>query len=359
MLYAVFMSSAVLLAILAFLGEEFDISVFGRIRFRIILFALSLYVFSLFLNSVRTVLLLKLFGARMRFRDSFVNILLMQYLNFLTPFAAGGQPFQIYDLTKRGVELTTAAAVIITRYVVTSTSLLVLSFYFLPRYWRTFFNIPGIGVIAFLGAFFTFALLILLVTLSYSRFLLSRLVSLVTRPAFMKRILARAFSCGKEEVKGRLWRKFEEFNTHMVWIWKKGPLNLLIDLSLTVAYISIFRYTLFVIMQGVLAASATPGNSVAFLPVWGAQELLNLVVYYIPTPGASGATEAGLFFMLSEAVPREVLGVSLAVWRALTYHLVIIMGTVVFLTFARRRKKIKNTEVSETKIPAIDQEDDS
>lgn len=350
MVYAVFISTAVILAILALTGEGLDLSLLREISFAVVLSVLTCYILSLFINSVRTVLILRLFGSRMRLRDSFVNILLMQYFNFLTPFAAGGQPFQIYDLTKRGVEFTTAAAVIITRYVVTSTGLLVLSFFFLPRYWRVFFNIPGVGFVAFLGAFFTFALLVLLVTLSYSKFLLSKLLALLTKPRFMRRILARAFSCKEGDVKELLWEKFEEFNTHMIWIWRRGPQHLLVDLSLTITYIFLFRFTLFIVAQSVSAVSSTTANSVSLFQVWGAQELLNLVVYYIPTPGASGATEAGLFFMLSGTISREALGISLAIWRGLTYHLVIVVGTIVLLTIAKRRKKITKEAFSDTQI---------
>jgi hypothetical protein len=100
---------------------------------------------------------------------------------------------------------------------------------------------------------------------------------------------------------------------------------------------------LYFILVGIASSSGEVLNA-SLIDIWGIQELLYLVAFYVPSPGASGAMEAGLFFMLGGSVSESVLGVGIAVWRILTYHLIIVVGTIAFLGI----KKLRNYTYEET-----------
>ncbi|OAA30713.1 hypothetical protein AT15_09820 [Kosmotoga arenicorallina S304] len=339
-LYALIISFVVILAILALLGEDTDFSLIFKMSPLWIGGVILIYMLAQSINALRTKLLLKSYGIKLPYREAFVDILLMQFFNNLTPFAAGGQPYQIYDLSKRGIETTTAAAVVISRYVVNNVAILILALIFLPKYWKAFLKIPGIGIFAFIGAFLTIALLIFLVTLSYSRKMLMKFLDALLKPRFLRRLIAKFLECKPEEVRDHLVKKFEEFNYYMKLIWKKGPHYMLVDIGLSILFSLTFKFIIYFILIGFFDASNNPLN-VPFVEIWGVQELLFLVAYYVPTPGASGALELGLFYMLGGTLPRGIISLAVALWRLLTYHFMIVLGTLVFLVRQRNLAKEK------------------
>ncbi|AKI97538.1 lysylphosphatidylglycerol synthase transmembrane domain-containing protein [Kosmotoga pacifica] len=336
--YALIISLIVIFAILAFLGENVDLSLVLKLSPSWIIGTISIYMLAQSINALRTKLLLKSYGINLPYKEAFANILLMQFFNNLTPFAAGGQPYQVYDLSKRGVETTTAAAVVVSRYVVNNVAILILALIFLPKYWNAFLKIPGIGIFASLGALMTIALLIFLVTLSYSKKMLIRSLDIFLKPTFIRKLLGKSLDCEPDEVREYLIKKFEEFNYYMKLIWKKGPHNMFIDIALSILFSVVFKFIMYFVLMGLLGVSQVT-SSVSFLEVWGVQELLFLVAFYVPTPGASGALELGLFYMLGGVLPKGVIGIAVALWRLLTYHFMIVLGTVIFLA---RQKRIAN-----------------
>jgi len=52
------------------------------------------------------------------FKQTLRLMLSTQFFNAITPFASGGQPFQIYMLNKSGVKITDSANIIIQNYIV-------------------------------------------------------------------------------------------------------------------------------------------------------------------------------------------------------------------------------------------------
>jgi hypothetical protein len=342
--YAIFISIVVMLAIFAFIGKDLELSYFLELKWYWIVGAIGLLIGAHSINALRIVLLFRIFGIKFRFRDGFVNNFLMQYFNNITPLAVGGQPYQVYDLTARGINLTTSAAVIVSRYVTTNIAIIITAIFFLPRYWRAFLNIPGIGIFVFFGALLSFVVLFLLATVSYSQKMLNILLKLLTKRKFMKKLLSKLLKCRPIDVREILREKFEEFHKYMFIIWRKGPQFMILDVFLAISFSFVFKFILYFILVGIASSSGEVLNA-SLIDIWGIQELLYLVVYYVPSPGASGAMEAGLFFMLDGSVSKSMLGVGIAVWRILTYHLIIVVGTIAFLGI----KKLRNYSYEETK----------
>ncbi|HIP92507.1 MAG TPA: UPF0104 family protein, partial [Thermotoga sp.] len=66
-----------------------------------------------------------------------------------------------------------------------------------------------------------------------------------------------------------------------------------------------------------------------YMDVAGIFFFLTLVVYYVPTPGASGGVEAIYHLTLSSLLenPSKTMTVIL-MWRAVTYYIPILMGLI-------------------------------
>jgi uncharacterized membrane protein YbhN (UPF0104 family) len=76
--------------------------------------------------------------------------------------------------------------------------------------------------------------------------------------------------------------------------------------------------------------------------------LLNLVVYYIPSPGASGGLEGvyTMVFTLYTGQP-QLSFIAVTVWRFATYYLQIFFGLIVFLFMRRRGGTLADAEKTE------------
>src|SRR5690606_8283622 len=77
------------------------------------------------------------------------------------------------------------------------------------------------------------------------------------------------------------------------------------------------------------------GSNPPYWHVVAVQVPIYLLGSIIPTPGASGGLELGLAAGLLNHVPEYEIGIIVAAWRLLTYHLVLVVGGVVLLFFVR------------------------
>lgn len=85
-------------------------------------------------------------------------------------------------------------------------------------------------------------------------------------------------------------------------------------------------YSLYYMLSSYVVCEPVP---FFFWKVFGGMTLLNMVVYYIPTPGASGSVEAS-YHILFTSFTGDSKGVLLAIfgWRFATYYLQIILDAV-------------------------------
>jgi len=94
------------------------------IKFLIIAFLLMISYYYL-----RTIVLhdfITKFKKDYRFFDTFSLILKTQFFNGITPFATGGQPFQVYMLKKENIKITNATNIIIQNFIVYQIALVIL-----------------------------------------------------------------------------------------------------------------------------------------------------------------------------------------------------------------------------------------
>lgn len=68
------------------------------------------------------------------------------------------------------------------------------------------------------------------------------------------------------------------------------------------------------------------GVSIPFLKAILIQAVLTLIIYFIPTPGSSGAAEGGFFLLFSPLIPGPILGISVLLWRFFTLYLGVLLG---------------------------------
>ena len=63
-----------------------------------------------------------------------------------------------------------------------------------------------------------------------------------------------------------------------------------------------------------------------FVQVMGRMVLLNLVLYFSPTPGGSGIAEAGFVVLFSKILPDGLAGIMAVMWRFTAEYVPFLIG---------------------------------
>jgi uncharacterized membrane protein YbhN (UPF0104 family) len=87
----------------------------------------------------------------------------------------------------------------------------------------------------------------------------------------------------------------------------------------------------------------TPDLIISYWKIFGGMALLNMVVFYIPTPGASGSTEGAYHIFLSSLTGNSKVALTAVFgWRFSSYYMQIIFGgLLLFINNAFIKKKVK------------------
>jgi uncharacterized protein (TIRG00374 family) len=253
--------------------------------------------------------------AEHRFINTFKATLIGLLYNCLTPFASGGQPMQVYHMTKNGVDAGDAASYVTAKSVVYQVCLTVYALaalFFTFNFFRE--RIPGFIFLLWIGvsvnALFITALLIMTVNRSVAEKLGKMLVSLLARLRLVK---------DREKTTASLIAQIALFNESCALIYKKKN-ELLISFA-----ISLFQLGLYYSLTYLIYRGFGQTESQLYMIV-SAQAILTLITAFVPVPGSSGAAEAGFYVFFEIFFPKNALVPSVFIWRALTYYACILAG---------------------------------
>ncbi|MDI3524670.1 lysylphosphatidylglycerol synthase transmembrane domain-containing protein [Kosmotoga sp.] len=334
-------SIIILLVIQKIFGAKIDSGLL-KSSWPIVVAAISLLFLSLGVPALRLLLLLKSLNERLSYFRSYRSTILSLFFSAITPFAAGGQPFQIYDLTKAGINVSHASAAVISQYLISNFSTAFLAVLLLPRYLSYFAKLETTGTIFAFGIAITITVGIFFTFLALSRSLLIKFLNFISHRKFLLTVIGKLAKKDKETIVGVIREKFERYNAGMQSIWSKKPLTLVIDFFLALGYLLINYSIFYVIVVGILMNKGQNFNF-SLIDSIAVQTLLSFVVYYIPTPGSSGGFESGMFVMLKGMLPNQSLIIAISIWRFVTYHFLILVGLINFLlSFGQKGQKELN-----------------
>ncbi len=302
----------------------------------VIMLGLLLLFAAVFMIAVRVWILSRHIGFRIRLIDCYSNSFLNQFFSAITPFAVGGQPFQIYDLTRLGLNVSTASAMVITMFLVSNLASVSLTLFVFPQFIWYFRHAGSTAAVIVVGALITVIVGGLLMVIALSERLITTFSRFLARRRFLLGILARLLKRDCESLSETTLNKFREYNESMKLIWRKAPRLLFLDYFLAIAHF-LCLYGVFHMIAAILLKNNGGSAQLSFLDSVAIQSLLSFVVYYFPTPGSSGGFEGGMFILLKDIVRTESLPLLVTIWRFVTYHLLIFIGLAIFLLTLRRR----------------------
>jgi len=258
-------------------------------------------------------------GERIGFRLGMVLTWLHYFGCAVTPMQSGGGPFQVYVLYKKKVPLGKGIAITLTRTLLTLLILglvVPLAVVIEPELLKGKLFLKGVFsyVLVFIVVSWVLVLLSILRPLLIKKW--GRVVTLwlkrpgVVKPETVLRVIRR------------INLEVDNYNLNFRMFFSCGLKSFLLAIFLSMLHL----LCIFSVLPCLIAAMGLPLH---YLQAILAQAVFMFLLYFVPTPGASGVAEGGGAALFGLLVPWNMAGVTAIAWRFFTEYIAIGMGVVV------------------------------
>lgn len=263
---------------------------------------------------------LKSIYGRVSFRKAMKYAMIGFYYSAVTPFASGGQPAQVYHMSKDQITLAASSATLIIKFVFyqTMVTLYSLVLYFVAQdFVRA--QIKGMMFLIELGLFLN----ILAITFVFLTIFNEKLVRKIANGILN---LIHRFKKLKymEKYRESIGEHIDEYKESLDKI--SGNKALILRLFI-LTFVQLNCY--FIVPYLVYLAFGLSGKS--FIYFIAVQALLTMAVSFIPSPGALGVSEGGFVALFRLFFPPGILISAMVLWRGITYYAVLLIGGMVAL----------------------------
>lgn len=249
-----------------------------------------------------------------------------QLFHAITPFATGGQPWQIYRLKKEGIPLSKSTNIIIEDFITYQIALVLLGITAVIS--NHFFNIlpkdSTLGYLVTIGFLINTIVVILLFVVSFNKkcnkIIIKGTVSILEKIKIIKD-------------KQKIINKSDEYikNFHdSAKILLKNKFLLLKIIGINFIALTILYLIPFTIMLGL---------NIYINPIYVicTSAYVMLIDSVIPTPGSTGGLEYGFMSFFKNFVKDPQLSIIMIVWRIVTYYFGIFIGLIFLNTYKEEK----------------------
>lgn len=319
---ALALSALTVYLVLRMTGGTPDLDALRRIRISHLLICICLVLVEWLLEAWRIWLLSRAIGDDVTVGAVLRAVFVGAFFARVTPFSTGGEPFQVYALHRDGVPIGHATAVVAVKSMLNGLTRLGLGLVvpgwllLTTRGWRLG-RAASIALWVGLGMYSAIVAAALVGFVLYSRGWDPG--SYLRRLSLPKRLLPR------EKLELLLDRFEEHFHSFMGALQHFGTklrgTVLLVGILTVATWAAVLAVPVLLVRA---LGGASPASELAATAV-----VFYLAVSYAPTPGSSGASEAGFAVLFAPFVPLPLLGVLVVVWRLLTHYLGLLLGLLV------------------------------
>ncbi|MEG1603573.1 MAG: lysylphosphatidylglycerol synthase transmembrane domain-containing protein [Cloacibacillus sp.] len=273
------------------------------------------------LDACKFMVLARAAGEKLSFKCTIEVVWINYFGCAITPMQSGGGPFQIYLLYKNGVSVGKSVAITLVRTLqilfllalVVPFSLLadpeILKKYIYMR-WYVCYVVVFIGISAFM-------MVVSVIRPQWIKHWTNAVLVWVKRLGVLKpKYLLMAVRWVNKEV--------DAYNTNIKLFISTGKWWFIFSMFLAAAHLFVYMS----IMPCLILAAGFPVN---YTQCMLAESLLLFMLYFVPTPGASGAAEGGAVAVFRLFVPWSVSGVMAVTWRLLSEYTGIALGAYIIV----------------------------
>lgn len=252
------------------------------------------------------------------YKDSFILTLRTQFFNAVTPFATGGQPYQVYYLKSKDIDYASSTSIVLENFIVYQIALVLLGIValFINKIFHIFNNNQLLQELIALGFIINTLVIVVMFIVAFSKRMNKKIVD------FGIKVLSKLHIIKNEAKKREDWNnsinRFHSSASILLEDKKEFLLNILCNF---IALLCLYLIPL------VLLYSLGDYNSLTLLNGIVTSAYVMIIGSFVPIPGATGGLEYGFMSFYGCFIRGSKLNAVMLVWRFITYYFGIIVGS--------------------------------
>lgn len=328
----------ILAAVLVYQGSTFGVAsleVFKETaRFSILFYTVLLFVLIMLLETFRTHILL--YRATKRFRPflCYKASAICRYYDCLTPFATGGQPFEIFYLHSRGVPAGISTSVPLTKSMYNNIAFIFVSVIVLICNSKIFTGLEQNIIITWgiISLCISCVILMVLVLFAVSKKIMPKILMFLIKIGYKLKLVKNERVLFTKYMRTIL--EFQRSTKHYI-------LNIWVTIASVLCSATIIIVKAFIPVMLYWAFHTTITAEIV-LEILSKFMLVELATKYIPIPGGSGVAEISFSALFSVLFEDGTLFWGMLFWRIMNYFIYLFQGLIVIVyDFAYGNKKNK------------------
>ncbi len=288
-----------------------------RVNVDIFIVAIVIFITSLVFKSLSLHYFIKKQKKDYSFKKAYELTLIGQFLNGITPFQSGGQPFQVYLLKKDGLRISESTSIMIKDFISFQIALIltgVASLFINGR--LNIINLKGnLSWLIIIGFLINVMVLVFLLFITYKKTLVLKIVNKLLDTFTKLRIFRRL-----KTVRQKINEGLNHFYESAIEL-KKNKNTLIISIMYNFANLLLLYVIPFIIFKSMGVSNINILSSVVLT------SFVMLIGNFIPIPGATGGIEYGFIALFSKfKINPLVLPGAMLLWRFVTYFLGMLIG---------------------------------
>lgn len=292
-------------------------------KVNILIFALVIFVFilSLMIKSVSLQIFIKEHKKNYSFKSAFCLTLIGQFLNGITPFSTGGQPFQVYLLKKDGHRISDSTSAMVKDSIAYQVALLIMGIFSitLNLVLKTIpvnSNLTPLIIIGFLINIMVLLFLFMIIRMRKTT------LSIINK---LLLILNKIRKKNTDQLKKRIEKGLDNFYNCYEEL-RKNKKQFIITVLTNVINLTLLYMIPYIIFKSLNTNTFDIMRSIMLT------SFVMLMGNFVPIPGATGGIEYGFikFFGIFNTNISVISGAML-LWRFVTYFFGMLMGFIMLI----------------------------
>lgn len=313
--YSIILSILVIIGILIFTTEEKTLNALLKLNILTVIYAILLNILSWIFSALRYMSLINSVEKKLTFIEALQLHLSYYFAAGITPTSAGGEPLEIYLLSKKNITIGQVTALSLLRYTLNILTFATVTPIILYFYSFLFPNKIIKDLIRYSSLLLAFIVGIFLISLYKPRpvkKVIAKFLLKISHFPFLKNI-------HPYKIIRIVYKTVDDFHKTL-WSFMKDKKIVLLKFSI----LNILSWlTYFLIAPLILKGF---GLKIYLFNLILIQIPIFFLLFYVPTPGGSGASELLFSLVFAPYVPKYILGIFIIIWRLLTHYFTLIIG---------------------------------
>lgn len=271
------------------------------------------------------------FKPKYRFVDAIQNIWIINFMAAVTPGSAGGHPTAVYTLHKQNIKLNEATHLAFLHFIIYQIAFIIITTIAIGAnlffdYFQDDFGLKLIIAVCYL---LNFLILLGLVLITYNekinKWVFTRGISFLAKLKFVK----------DAKVTTEKWHGYIENFIMCGKDMRKDTKRVVIGTIYYIISLTCLMAVPYFCIKGV-----DPQTTITLSIALVIACYIAIISTYVPIPGSTGGIEVAYLFFYTKFVASSTnLSTSLLLYRMLSYHLIILIGGLAFISFEHNQPK--------------------